>query len=138
MMLQMDFQNIYKLKTDTEVILPASLKDSFLEFISDNGIQFSPQVTEHDEKATFHFLFLNRSLKDLTEEFLLQFEPEGFWATEIAVPNERVKHTERVASDSGWITYIRQQGTDKTRICFVRTPRSVPVTELEERVELVV
>jgi hypothetical protein len=134
----MDIKSIYKLKNDTEVILPASLKDSFLEFVADNGIQFSPQVTEIDEKAIFHFLFLNRSLTDLTEEFLLTFEPEGFWATEIAVPNNRLKQTQRIASDSGWITYIRQQGTDKTRICFVRTPRAVPVTELEERVELVV
>src|SRR5689334_20073027 len=128
----MDIQNIYKLKSDTEVILPASLKDGFLEFASNSGIQFSPQVTERDEKALFHFLFLNKSLKDLTEEFLLHFEPDDFWATEIAVPNDRVKHTERVAEDSSWITFIRQRGIDKTRICFIRTPRSVPVTELEE------
>src|SRR6266480_1190219 len=134
----MEIKDIYRLKTDTEVTLPASLRDSFLTYIAENGIQFYPQVSEHDEKATFHFLFLNRSLKDLVEEFLFQFEPEGFWATEIAVPNERIKQTERIASDSGWITYIRQQGTDKTRICFIRTPRAVPVTELEVRVELVV
>jgi hypothetical protein len=134
----MDIQNIYKLKSDSEVILPASLKDSFLSFVSDNGIQFAPQVREENEKALFHFLFLNTSLKDLVEEFLLMFDPDDFWATEIAVPNNRVKHTERIATDSEWISYIRQQGTDKTRICFVRTPRSVPITELEERVELVV
>jgi hypothetical protein len=134
----MNIQNIYKLKSDTEVILPASLKDGFLNFLSDNGIQFAPQVREENEKALFHFLFLNTSLKDLTEEFLLKFEPDDFWATEIAVPNDRVKHTERIASDSEWISYIRQQGTDKARICFVRTPRSVPITELEERIELVV
>ena len=134
----MNIQNIYTLKSDTEVILPLSLKDSFLGFLSDNGIQFAPQVREEDEKALFLFLFLNISLKNLVEDFLLMFEPDDFWATEIAVPNERVKHTERIASESEWISYIRQQGTDKTRICFVRTPRSVPVTELEERVELVV
>ena len=134
----MNIQNIYTLKSDTEVILPLSLKDSFLGFLSDSGIQFAPQVREEDEKALFLFLFLNISLKNLVEDFLLMFEPDDFWATEIAVPNERVKHTERIASESEWISYIRQQGIDKTRICFVRTPRSVPVTELEERVELVV
>ena len=134
----MNIQNIYTLKSDTEVILPASLKEGFLSFLSDNGIQFAPQVREEDEKVLFHFLFLNTSLKDLTENFLLMFEPDDFWATEIAVPNDRIKQTERIASDSEWISYIRQQGTDKTRICFVRTRRSVPVSELEERVELVV
>lgn len=134
----MDIQNIYKLRSENEVILPASLKNSFLAFVSDNGIQFAPQVREEDEKALFHFLFLNVSIKKLVEEFLLTFEPDDFWATEIAVPNDRVKHTERIASDSEWISYIRQRGTEKTRICFVRTPRSVPVTELEERIELVV
>jgi hypothetical protein len=136
-MREMELHHIYKIKSETEVILPAALKDSFLEFISVSGIQFSPQVSEYDEKATFHFLFLNISLKDLTEEFLLHFEPEGFWATEIAVPKERIKQTERIATESGWITFIRQQGTDKTRICFIRTPRAVPASELEERVELV-
>jgi hypothetical protein len=134
----MDIQSIYKLKSEKEVILPASLKDNFLAFLSDNGIQFAPQVREENEKALFHFLFLNTSLKKIVEEFLLMFEPDDFWATEIAVPNDRVKHTERIARDSDWISYIRQQGTDKTRICFVRTPRSVPVSELEERIELVV
>jgi hypothetical protein len=134
----MDIQSIYKLKSDSEVILPASLKESFLTFLSDNGIQFAPQMREENEKALFHFLFLNVPLKNLVEEFLLQFEPDDFWTTEIAVPNTRVKHTERIARDSDWISYIRQQGSDKTRICFIRTPRSVPVTELEERVELVV
>lgn len=134
----MNIQNIYTLKSDTEVILPLSLKDSFLGFLSDNGIQFAPQVREQDEKVVFHFLFLNTPLKDLTEEFLLMFEPDDFWATEIAVPNARVKQTERIATDSQWISYVRQQGADKTRICFVRTPRSVPVTELEERVELII
>jgi hypothetical protein len=133
-----DIQNIYTLKSDKEVILPASLKDSFLMFLSDNSIQFAPQVREENEKTLFHFLFLNTSLKKLVEQFLLQFEPDDFWATEIAVPNNRVKHTERIASDSDWMSYVRQQGSDKTRICFVRTPRSVPVTELEERIELVV
>ncbi|MFI5263471.1 MAG: hypothetical protein ACHQM6_03045 [Candidatus Kapaibacterium sp.] len=134
----MDIQSIYKLKSEAEVVLPASLKDGFLQFLSDNGIQFAPQVREEDEKATFHFLFLTIPLKDLVEDFLLRFEPDDFWAIEIAVPNERVKHTERIADDSSWITYVRQQGAEKTRICFVRTPRSVPVTELEERVELVI
>ncbi len=134
----MDIHNIYKLKSEKEVVLPASMKDSFLGFLSDNGIQFAPQVQEEDEKALFHFLFLNSSLEKLVQEFLLTFVPDDFWATEIAVPNDRVKQTERIASDSEWMSYIRQQGTDKTRICFVRTPRSVPVTELEERVELVV
>ena len=129
---------MFRLKSDSEVILPASLKDGFLDFISDNGIQFAPQVQEKDEKATFHFLFLSTSLKDLVESFLLTFHPDDFWATEIAVPNDRVKHTERIGQESGWITYIRQQGADKTRICFVRTPRAVPVTELEERVDLVI
>src|SRR5438128_12580877 len=127
----MDIRDLYRLRSDTEIVLPASLKDGFLQFVADNGIQFSPQVSERDEKATFHFLFLNRSLKELAEEFFLTFTPDDFWATEIAVPNDRIKHTERIASESGWLSYVRQQGSDKTRICFVRTPRSVPVTELE-------
>ncbi len=134
----MDIQNIFTLKSDNEVILPASLKDGFLEFLSDNGIQFAPQVREENEKATFHFLFLNVPLRKLVEDFLLIFEPDDFWATEIAVPNDRVKHTKRIAEDSGWIPYIRQHGSEKTRICFVRTPRAVPVTELEERVDLLI
>jgi len=134
----MDIHSIYKLKNEAEVVLPASLKDGFLSFLSDNGIQFAPQIREEDEKATFHFLFLTIPLKDLVEDFLHRFEPDDFWATEIAVPNDRIKHTERIAEDSGWITYVRQQGAEKTRICFVRTPRAVPVTELEERVELVI
>ncbi len=134
----MDIHNIYKLKNEKEVILPATMKDSFLDYLSDNGIQFAPQVQEEDEKALFHFLFLNSSLEKLVQVFLLTFTPDDFWATEIAVPNDRVKHTQRIADESNWITYIRQQGAEKTRICFVRTPRSVPVTELEERVELVV
>ncbi|MEI8135344.1 MAG: hypothetical protein WCH46_09805 [bacterium] len=134
----MDFQSIYRLKSEKEVILPTSLKEAFLTFVADNGIQFSPQVRDEDEKTTFHFLFLNGSLQNLVEQFLAMFEPDDFWATEIAVPNERVKHVERVAGESHWLSYIRQQGTDKTRICFVRTPRSVPVTELEERVDLVI
>jgi hypothetical protein len=133
----MEIQNIYKLKSENEVLLPASLKDSFLGFVADNGIQFAPQVREENESVLFHFLFLNTSLKDLVEKFLLQFEPDDFWTTEIAVPNDRVKHTERIGSDSEWISFIRQRGSDKTRICFVRTPRSVPVMELEGRVELV-
>src|ERR1051326_4703414 len=120
----MEIQNIYKLKSDNEVILPASLKDSFLNFVSDNGIQFAPQISEEDEKVLFHFLFLNTSLKNLVENFLLQFEPDDFWATEIAVPNDRVKHTEKIGTESEWISFIRQRGSDKTRICFIRTPRS--------------
>ena len=134
----MDIQNIYQLKSDKEVILPASLKDSFLGYVSDNAIQFAPQVREESESALFHFLFLNTPLEKLVQEYLLTFEPDDFWATEIAVPNDRVKHTDRIARDSGWISYIRQQGIDKTRICFIRTPRAVPVTELEERVERVI
>ena len=50
----MDFRHLFTLKSDTEVIFPASLKDSFLDFVSASGIQFAPQVTEHDEKAEFH------------------------------------------------------------------------------------
>ncbi|MDP4231341.1 MAG: hypothetical protein Q8916_13160 [Bacteroidota bacterium] len=134
----MEAKDIYRLKNENEVILPASLKDGFLAFLSDNGVQFAPQVKEEDEKALFHFLFLNRPLKDVVEEFLLKFDPDDFWATEIAVPNDRIKQTERIARDSEWISYVRQQGTEKTRLCFVRTPRSVPVTELEERIDLVV
>ncbi|MEP7235866.1 MAG: hypothetical protein ABI778_11285 [Ignavibacteriota bacterium] len=134
----MEIQSIYRLKNEAEVILPASLKDAFLSFLSDNGIQFAPQVRESDEKATFHFLFLNMSLKDLVEDFLLQFQPDDFWATEIAVPNDRLKQTIKIAEDSNWIPYLRQRGTEKTRICFIRTPRSVPVNDLEERVELVI
>lgn len=134
----MDIQNIYKLRSDKEVILPTSLKDSFLEFLSSSGIQFAPQVTEGSETSLFHFLFLNISLDTLVKEYLLMFEPDDFWTTELAVPNDRVKHTERIAADSGWISYIRQNGAEKTRICFVRTPRAVPVTELEERIELVI
>lgn len=134
----MEIESIYKIKSEKEVILPASLKDSFLDFVSNNGVQFAPQIREESESALFTFLFLTISLKELVEFYLATFVPDDFWATEIAVPNDRVKHVERLASDSQWIPYIRQRGGQKTRLCFIRTPRSVPVTELEERIELVV
>ncbi len=98
---------------------------------------FAPGVTVEGEKSHIHFLFLNKDLKPLVEEFLAKFEPDGYSTYEVAVPNDRVKHAERIAAESGWQFFIRQQGADRTRICFIKTSSGVNVNELEERIELV-
>ncbi len=133
----MDITSVYELQSAKDVVLPRALEESFTAFISSSGMPFEPMVSWEGEKSRIHFLFLNKDLKELVEEFLFTFEPDGFHATEIAIPNDRVKHVERIAAESGWKSFIRQQGTERTRICFIRTPRSVPADELEERVELV-
>jgi hypothetical protein len=129
---------IYEVHTQHDVVLPAALEEAFVEFVSASGMPFTPQVTMKAEKAHIHFLFLNKKIEDLTDEFLAAFEPDGFHATELAVPNDRLKHVIRVGEDSNWIPFIRHEGTVMTRICFIRTRRSVPAAELEERIELVV
>ncbi len=120
-----------------DVVFPASLEDAFTTFMSDSGMPFAPQVTIEDAKAHIHFLFLIKPIEELVEEFLAKFEPDGYHAIELAVPNDRLKHVLRIADESEWLSFIRQQGVDRTRICFIRTPRSVTTAELEERIDLV-
>jgi hypothetical protein len=133
----MEVTSVYELAGESDVILPRALEEGFIAFVSASGMPFSPQVSWEGERSRIHFLFLNKDIRDLVEEFLLTFEPDEFHALEMAVPNDRVKHAERIAHESGWKSFIRQQGADRTRICFIRTPRSIPATELEERVDLV-
>jgi hypothetical protein len=128
---------IYRIKGANDVVIPEALEEAFTSFVSASGMPFAPQVFHEDANVRIHFLFLSKPLEDLVTEFFATFEPDGFHATELAVPNDRVKHTLRIADESNWIPFIRQEGTDRTRICFIRTPRSVTATELEERVELV-
>ena len=128
---------IYLITSDTDVTLPKPLEESFIAFISASGMPFAPEVKVDGEKSHIHFLFLNKDLKPLVEEFMAKFEPDGYYTYEVAVPNDRVKHAERIASESGWQFFIRQQGTDRTRICFIKTSSGVGVDELEERIELV-
>lgn len=128
---------IYEVHTQHDLVLPAALEEAFTAFLSASGMPFAPQVTLKEEKAYIHFLFLNKKIEDLTDEFLATFEPDGFHATELAVPNDRLKHVIRVGEESNWIPFIRHEGAERTRICFIRTRRSVPATELEERIELV-
>jgi hypothetical protein len=128
---------IYLITSDTDVTLPKVLEESFIAFISASGMPFAPQVKTEGERSHIHFLFLNKDLKPLVEEFMAKFEPDGYYTYESAVPNERVKHVERVATESGWDFFTRQQGADRTRICFIKTSSGVSVDELEERIELV-
>lgn len=133
----MEVTSVYEIAGESDVILPRALEESFVAFVSASGMPFAPQVKWEGEHSRIHFLLLNKDLRDLVEEFLLTFEPDEFHAVEIAVPNDRVKHTERISRESGWKPFIRQRGAERTRICFIRTPRSIPSAELEERVELV-
>ena len=133
----MEVISMYELRGKNDVILPRALEESFTAFISSSGMPFEPIVSWEGECSLIHFLFLSKDLKELVEEFLLTFEPDGFHSSEIAIPNDRVKHVERIAAESGWKSFVRQHGSERTRICFIRTPRSVPAEELEERVELV-
>ncbi len=133
----MKFESIYRHQGDNDVTLPAALEELFTGFVSDSGMPFAPQITHSDEKVNIHFLFLTKPLKELVDEFLARFEPDGFYTIEAAVANDRLKHAVRIAEESNWIPFVRQEGTDRTRVCFIRTPRSVPASELEERVELV-
>ena len=128
---------IYRIKSETDVVIPGALEDAFIAFVSASGMPFMPQVHHEDANVRIHFLFLSKPLEEMVKEFFATFEPDGFHATELAVPNDRVKHTIRIAEESNWIPFIRQEGTERTRICFIRTPRSVTATELEERIELV-
>lgn len=128
---------IYELRGEQDIILPRALEESFTAFVAASGMPFAPAVTFEGELAVVHFLFLSRPLPEIAEEFFAVFEPDGYNALEIAVPNERVKHTERIAEESGWLAFIRQRGAERSRICFIRTVRSVSLDELEERVELV-
>lgn len=128
---------IYLITSDSDVTLPRALEESFVAFISASGMPFAPEVKIEGEKSHIHFLFLNIELKPLVEEFLAKFEPDGYYTYEVAVPNDRVKHAERIAVESGWQYFIRQQGSDRTRICFIKTSTSIGVGELEERIELV-
>jgi hypothetical protein len=133
----MTHTQIYEVHTQYDVVLPAALEEAFTEFLSASGMPFAPQVTTKEERSSIHFLFLNKKLEDLVDEFLLTFEPDGFHAIEIAVPNNRLKHVIRVGQESNWIPFIRHEGAERTRVCFVRTRRSVTASELEERIELV-
>lgn len=128
---------IFSVTSDTDVTLPKALEESFIAFISASGMPFAPEVRSEGDRSHIHFLFLNKDLRSLVEEFLAKFEPDGFYTYEAAVPNDRVKHTERIATESGWEYFIRQQGTDRTRICFIKSSDGVHVGELEERIELV-
>ncbi len=128
---------IYEVHTQHDVVLPAALEEAFTSFVSASGMPFAPQVTVKDERAQIHFLFLNKKIEDLVDEFLATFEPDGFHAVEVAVPNDRIKHVMRVGEESDWIPFIRQEGTERSRICFVRTRRSITAADLEERIELV-
>ena len=128
---------IYEIHTQHDVVLPAALEEAFVEFLSSSGMPFAPQVTTKEEKSHIHFLFLNKKLEDLVDEFLDTFEPDGFHTTELAVPNDRLKHVLRVAEESNWIPFVRHVGAERTRIVFIRTRRSLPATELEVRIELV-
>jgi hypothetical protein len=129
---------IYRLQGETDIVLPGALEDAFTDFVSRSGMPFAPQVSHEDSKVRVHFLFVSKPLNELADEFLAKFEPDGFHAIELAVPNDRLKHVVRVADEGEWISFIRQQGAERTRLCFIRTPRSIPTSELEERVELVI
>lgn len=129
---------IYRLQGESDILLPAALEEAFTGFVSHSGMPFAPQVSHEDSKVRIHFLFVSKPLNELADEFLAKFEPDGFHAIELAIPNDRVKHAIRVADEGEWISFTRQQGSEKSRLCFIRTPRSIPASELEERVELVI
>lgn len=128
---------IYELRGDHDIILPRALEESFTTFVAASGMPFEPTVHVEGERIVIHFLYLSRPLREMVEEYLAVFEPDGMNATEIAVPNDRVKHSERIAEESGWIPFVRQRGAERSRICFIRTPSAVGIDELEERIELV-
>lgn len=130
--------SIYHLRGETDILLPGALEEAFTEFVSNSGMPFAPQVTHEDSTVRIHFLFLSKPLKTLADEFLATFEPDGFHTLEVAIPNDRIKHAIRVADEGQWISFTRYEGADRSRICFIRTPRSIPAAELEERIELVV
>lgn len=128
---------VYEITSETDVILPKVLEESFVAFISASGMPFAPEVRVEGEKSHIHFLFLNKDLRLLVEEFIATFEPDGYYTYEAAIPIERVKHVERIASESGWQSFIRQQGAERTRICFLKTSAGISCAELEERIEIV-
>ncbi len=133
----MNTTTIFELRSEHDVVLPTALEEAFIAFVSGSGMPFEPTVTHEDERSVIHFLFLNVTLEGLVTEFLATFVADDVIATEIAVMNERLKHTMKISKESGWLPFVRQHGTDRTRICFIRTSRSVPLAELEERIELV-
>jgi hypothetical protein len=128
---------IYELRGEHDIILPRALEESFTAFVSASGMPFAPVVTIEGDTAIIHFLFLSQPLKDIAEEYFAVFEADDYNTIELAVPNERIKHTERIAEESGWLSFIRQQGAERSRICFIRTSNAVGTSELEERIELV-
>jgi hypothetical protein len=128
---------IYELRAEHDIILPRALEESFTAFVSASGMPFAPTVTIEGDRAIIHFLFLSKPLKDIAEEYFAVFEADDYNTIELAVPNERIKHTERIAEESGWLSFIRQQGAERSRICFIRTSSAVGTSELEERIELV-
>jgi hypothetical protein len=128
---------IYELRGPQDVVLPKVLEPSFTSFVSASGMPFAPTVTYEGDQAIIHFLFVSHPLQPLVEEFLAVFEPDGFHVVELAVANDRVKHAERIAEESGWLSFVRQRGTERSRICFIRTQHGEPAEELEERIDLV-
>lgn len=133
----MKLESLYTIISDSEVALPSALTEMFLAFVAQNGMPFAPVTTAAGEQTCFKFLMQPNNLKGLVSDFFHMLEPDDYAASEIAVPNTRIKHAERIGEESGWLTFVRHQGVQKSRICFIRTSRAVPFTELEERVQLV-
>jgi len=133
----MTANEIYEIRGEHDIVLPKSLEESFTVFVSLSGMPFAPTVTSENDRSIVHFLYLSQPLENIAEEFFAVFEPDGYNATEIAVPNDRIKHTERVAEESGWLSFVRQRGAERSRICFIRTQNAESTEELEERIELV-
>ncbi len=133
----MNTTTIFELRSEQDVVLPIALEEAFIAFVSGSGMPFEPTITHEDDRAIIHFLFLNVTLEALVKEFLATFVADDVIATEIAVTNDRLKHIIKISEESGWLPFVRQHGTDRTRICFIRTSHSVPLSELEERIELV-
>jgi hypothetical protein len=129
---------IYELRGQSDIVLPKALEQSFTAFIAASGMPFAPTVTNEGDQVLVHFLYLSQPLEKLADEFLAVFEPDGYNTIEIAVPNDRVKHTLRVAEESGWRPFVRQKGAERSRICFIRTGNAERVEELEERIDLVI
>lgn len=129
---------IYELRGEQDIVVPQALEESFLAFVSSSGMPFTPTVSAEGDRSVIHFLFVSQPLKTVADEFFAVFEPDGYHALEIAVPNDRLKHSERIAEESGWLPLIRQRGAERTRICFIRTQHAESVEELEERIELVI
>ena len=131
-------REIYELRGEHDIVVPRALEESFLAFVSASGMPFAPTVTQEGDRSVIHFLFISQPLEGIADEFFAVFEPDGYYALEIAVPNDRLKHSERIAEESGWLPLIRQRGAERTRICFIRTENAESVEELEERIELVI